>query len=164
LDEKVGLLKIKIYYIGKSKKNHHSEVEVLYLKRIKNYMPIEIVALAPLKLSNKLSPSEIKAKEAAYFNAQLPSNESIILMDELGKSYTSMKFANFIEKQMSSGIRCLSFVLGGAYGFSEKFKNEHPQKLRLSDLTFSHHLARTVLLEQIYRSFTILNNEPYHNS
>ena len=157
-------MKIKVYYIGKSKKNHHSEDEQLYLKRIKNYRPIELIPLPPLKLSNSLSPLEIKIKEAAYFADQIGQNETIVLLDEMGKSFTSKKFALYMEQQMNKGLRCLSFVLGGAYGFSDDFKNKHPQKIRLSDLTFSHHLARTVLLEQIYRSFTILNNEPYHNS
>ena len=157
-------MKLKIYYIGKSKKNHHSEDELIYIKRIKNYLPIEVIGLPPPKLSKNLSPKEIQEKEGQYYLDNIDPKETLILLDEKGHTYTSVQFAGFVEKQMNKGLRCLSFVLGGAYGFSDSFKQKHPQHLRLSDLTFSHHLARTVLLEQIYRAFTILNNEPYHNS
>lgn len=157
-------MKIKIYYIGKDKKNHHQAAESLYLKRIKNYAAIELVALAPLKLSKSISSKEVKTKEAEYFIKHLKEMDKVYLLDEKGKMYTSEKFAGFIQKNLSSGYRKVAFVIGGAFGFSDGIKKTYPELLRLSDLTFSHHLARTVLLEQIYRGFTILNNEPYHNS
>jgi len=157
-------LRIQVYYIGKDKKNHHEAAEKLYLKRLKNYASIELVALPPLKLSKSLSNSEIKAKEAALFNKQLEQMDKVYLLDERGRMYSSEKFASFVQKNLSSGYRKVAFVIGGAFGFSEEIKKQYPELLRLSDLTFSHHLARTVLLEQLYRAFTILNNEPYHNS
>jgi len=157
-------LKIRIIYIGKDKKNHHSEAEQLYQKRINNYLPIELVKLKPQKYSQSLSAGEIRSKEEKIFEKELGTDSRVILMDEKGKTYNSMKFSKFIEKQTNLGGRTLSFVIGGAYGFSKSMKQKYPEKIALSSLTFAHHLARMVLLEQIYRAFTILNNEPYHNS
>lgn len=84
-------------------------------------------------------------------------------MDEKGKTYNSMSFSKLMEQQMAASVKNLIFVIGGAYGLGKAVKEKYKRTLRLSDLTFSHHLARTVLLEQIYRAYTILNNEPYHN-
>lgn len=157
-------MKLKVYYIGHSKKNHHADVETLYLKRLKNYLPTEIVALNPIKLSKSLSKEEIQIKEAAYFKKYLDPKASVILLDEKGKSYTSKGFSGLMESEMNKGVKTLAFVIGGAYGFSPDMKKDYRNHLRLSDLTFAHHLARAVLLEQLYRAFTIINNEPYHNS
>lgn len=157
-------MKLKIYYIGHNKKNHHADVEQLYLKRLKNYLPSEIIALSPQKHSSSLSKEEIQAKEAQYFKKHLDPKASVILLDEKGKTYTSKTFSKFMVQEMNSGVKTLAFVIGGAYGFSEGMKKEYRKHLRLSDLTFAHHLARVVLLEQLYRAYTIINNEPYHNS
>lgn len=157
-------MKILVYYIGKDKKNHHEAAEAVYLKRLKNYTSLELVALPPPKLPKSLSSKKVKAKEAELFIKHLESIEKVYLMDEKGMMRTSEKFAGFIQKNLSAGYRKVAFVIGGAYGFSDSIKKKYPDLIRLSDLTFSHHLARVVLLEQIYRAFTILKNEPYHNS
>ncbi len=157
-------MKFRIIYIGKDKKNHHSEAEKLYLKRLKNYVAIELVQLKPEKYSKSLSATEIKAKEAKIFEKELGANSRVILLDENGKQYDSMNFSKFVEQQTNLGGRVVNFVIGGAYGFSDMMKDKYKTKLALSSLTYAHHLARLVLLEQIYRAMTILNNEPYHNS
>lgn len=156
-------MKIKIYYIGRDKKNHHSEAEALYLKRLKSYVSAEIIAIPPPKFSSSLSGQEIKDQEALLLLKHLGEEKSVFLMDEKGKTYNSMSFSKLMEQQMAASVKNLIFVIGGAYGLGKAVKEKYKQTLRLSDLTFSHHLARTVLLEQIYRAYTILNNEPYHN-
>ncbi len=156
-------MKIKIYYIGRDKKNHHSEAEALYLKRLKSYIKVEIVAIPPPKLSSSLSGQEVKEIEAELLLKHLGQESAVFLMDERGKSYDSITFSKLIEQQMSASVKNLIFVIGGAYGLGPTLKTKYKRTLKLSDLTFSHHLARTVLLEQVYRAYTILNNEPYHN-
>jgi len=127
-------------------------------------MKIETKQIKPEKLSSSLSISEIRKSEAKLFTSHLKKESRVILLDEGGKQYKSKEFSNFLESQMSSGVSSLAFVIGGAYGFSEDIKKQYNKVISLSGLTFAHHLARVVLLEQVYRAFTIINNEPYHNS
>jgi len=157
-------LKLKIYYIGRDKKNHYSEIEQLYLKRIKRYLPIEIIQLPTKKYSSSLSQKEIQNLESKIFEKVMAKESKVILLDESGKSMTSEKFASYLENQVSLGGHSIAFIIGGAYGFAKKIKSSNATLISLSPLTFAHHLARTVLLEQVYRSFTIINNEPYHNA
>ncbi len=157
-------MKIVIYYIGRAKKNHFTEIEELYLKRLQHYVKVEIKPIKPHKLSKTLSVSEIRKAEAELFNQHIKNETRIILLDEAGKHYDSVQFSNFFESKLSSGGSSIALVIGGAYGFSDDFKNQHNSLISLSKLTFAHHLARVVLLEQLYRAFTIINNEPYHNS
>jgi len=102
--------------------------------------------------------------EADQFMAVLEDTSAVILLDELGETVDSQAFSSLIKNKMTQSVRKLIFVIGGAYGIGNSLKKQYPRMIRLSSLTFSHHLARVVLLEQLYRAFTILNNEPYHNS
>jgi len=154
-------LKIRLYYIGKSSKHIYKEAEDLFVKRIKHYCPIELIKLTPLKLSKSLSADEIKTKEAAYFLSKIKSGR-LILLDETGKRFNSKNFAQELQKELGA-FSNINFLIGGAYGFSDSIKKKADKLLALSELTFPHHLARVLLLEQIYRAFSILNNEPYHN-
>ena len=157
-------MKLRIYYIGKDKKNYFSEIEALYLKRIKHYIPVEVISLKPQKISSSLSRHEVQELEGQIFQKHLAGEMNVVLLDEGGKEMGSQDFSKFIEKKMNAGGHNLSVVIGGAYGFSSSMKAKYGNLLSLSKMTFAHHLARTVLLEQIYRAFTILNNEPYHNN
>ena len=157
-------MKLRIYYIGKDKKNFYSDVEDLYLKRIKNYIQIELVQIKPEKYNKRLSAEEIQKIETQKFNKALGEQKNVILLDEVGKTYSSVNFSDFMQKRMNMGGHNISFIIGGAYGFSKEMKTKYKMIVSLSPLTFAHHLARTVLLEQIYRAFTIIHHEPYHNN
>lgn len=157
-------MKIKLLYIGREKKNFFSDQEALYLTRIKHYLQIELVAIAPLKSIKSLSVAEIQNKEQALFEKHLDKSNMTILLDENGRQYDSTSFSKLLESRMASGIKELNFIIGGAYGFSDNMKEKYKQLISLSKLTFAHHLARVIFLEQIYRALTIMNNEPYHNS
>ena len=89
--------------------------------------------------------------------------DRLILLDENGKQYSSRDFASQVQKWMNSGPKRLVFVVGGAFGFSAEMYAIAEGKLSLSPMTTSHQLVRVLFLEQLYRAFTILNNEPYHN-
>ncbi len=103
-----------------------------------------------------------RAEGAAIINHSLPGDKTFLL-DEKGKAFTSERFADQLQKEMVSGVKRLVFVIGGAFGFSTEVYAQFPQKIRLSDMTFSHQMIRCFLLEQVYRGMTILKNEPYHN-
>ena len=85
------------------------------------------------------------------------------MLDENGKQYDSVQFANYLQKHMNSGIKQLIFVIGGPYGFSPEVYNKAQGKVSLSKMTFSHQMVRLFMIEQLYRGFTILKNEPYHH-
>ena len=87
----------------------------------------------------------------------------MILLDENGKEMNSIGFSNFLQKQMNSGLKQLVFVIGGPYGFSEAVYKKAVGTLSLSKMTFSHQMVRLFMIEQLYRGFTILKNEPYHH-
>lgn len=156
-------MKISIVYIGRDKKNHHASAIQLFEKRINRYMKLESIQLVPPRYPKTLTTKEIQSKEAELLMDRIQSFDQVMLIDEEGMTYSSLKFADFVQVQMSRGIKNLCLVIGGAYGFAETIKRNYPKRLSLSDLTMSHHLARLVLLEQLYRAFTIINNEPYHN-
>lgn len=157
-------MKFKILYQAKSNKNFFEHAESVYLKRIKRYIKLELLPLKPLKLSNALDVQQIREKEESYYKQFIPDQAFTILLDEKGKSLNSKQFAKQLESLMSTVQGDKYFIIGGAYGFSESFKAQANLLISLSNLTFAHHLARIVLLEQIYRGFSIINGEPYHNS
>ena len=86
-----------------------------------------------------------------------------VLLDERGERRTSVQFAEFLQQQMNRGLRSLLFVVGGPYGFSAEVYRQANARLSLSDMTFSHQMIRLFFTEQLYRAFTILKGEPYHN-
>ncbi|MBQ5831756.1 MAG: 23S rRNA (pseudouridine(1915)-N(3))-methyltransferase RlmH, partial [Alistipes sp.] len=89
--------------------------------------------------------------------------DCLTLMDERGAQYTSMEYAQWLQKRMLSGVKRLVLVIGGPYGFSDEVYARADQKISLSKMTFSHQIVRAIFAEQLYRAFTILHNEPYHH-
>lgn len=157
-------MKIVIYYIGRDKKNHFTDIEELFLKRLQHYVKVEVKPIKPKKLPKTLAVSEIRKAEAQLLSDHIKKESRVILLDEGGKHHDSVQFSKYLEAKLSGGGNSIALVIGGAYGFSEAFKKQHNNLISLSKMTFAHHLARVVLLEQLYRAFTIINNEPYHNS
>lgn len=155
-------MKIEIYHIGKKQKNLYSEAESEFEKRLKHYCQFENIHLPPVKNASSLPVSELLKAEASLFESKIKGNGIVILLDESGKQYDSVKFSKKIEQLKMSSSK-LIFIIGGAYGFDPEFKKKATLKLSLSMMTLPHHLARLVFLEQLYRAFTLLNNESYHN-
>ena len=94
---------------------------------------------------------------------KIENGDFVVLLDENGKEKTSVEFSNFIQQNLNSGIKTLLFIIGGAYGFSDEVYERANQKISLSQMTFPHLMTRLVFVEQLYRSFTILRNDPYHH-
>jgi 23S rRNA (pseudouridine1915-N3)-methyltransferase len=116
-----------------------------------------------LKNTKSISVLEQKKKEGDSILKKLDSSDFVILLDENGKEKSSLEFANLIQQSLNQGLKTIIFVIGGAYGFSEELYLRSNLKLSLSKMTFPHLMTRLIFTEQLYRSFTILKNEPYHH-
>ena len=134
-----------------------------YVKRLKFYTDFEMVVIPDLK-NNKNMPFDVqKEKEGEMILRSLNDSDDVILMDEHGKEFSSVEFASYIQKKMTSGLKRLVFIIGGPYGFSPAVYARAGGKISLSRMTFSHQMVRLIFTEQLYRAFTILKNEPYHH-
>jgi 23S rRNA (pseudouridine1915-N3)-methyltransferase len=110
-----------------------------------------------------MSSAYIKDKEDELIRKSVASGDFLILLDEKGKTYNSVEFSDFIKKKINTGVKQIVFVIGGAFGFSDKLKAGANASVSLSKMTFSHQPVRLLFLEQLYRAFTIIKGEPYHN-
>ena len=133
-----------------------------YASRLKHYIPFEIKEIPELKDTKALSESQIKEKEGALILKAAGASE-IILLDEHGKQYRSIEFAEQLRHKLSHASKDISFVIGGADGFSPAVYAAAGGKISLSPMTFNHQMVRTVFAEQLYRAFTIIKGEPYHH-
>ena len=134
-----------------------------YCKRLKHYVNFKLEVIPALKDQKGASPEEIKEREAVLLLKKLQDAERIVLLDEHGKEHTSVGFSQYLQKQMNAGIRSLVFVVGGAFGFAPSVHEAAHDKISLSQMTFNHQMVRLFFVEQLYRAFTILHHEPYHN-
>ncbi len=135
-----------------------------YVGRLKHYCEFELVVIPSLKNVGKMSADEVKQREGELILRQLDRVDRIVLLDEHGKEFTSVGFADYLQKQMNAGVRTLAFVIGGAFGFSPAVYEAAHAKLSLSQMTFNHQMVRLFFLEQLYRAHTILRHEKYHNA
>lgn len=135
-----------------------------YVGRLKHYCDFELVVIPALKNIGKASPEEVKEKEGQLILKQIEKADQVVLLDEHGKEYTSVGFSEYLQKQMNAGTRTLAFVIGGAFGFSPAVYAAAQHKISLSQMTFNHQMVRLFFTEQLYRAFTILRHEKYHNN
>jgi len=156
-------MNIVLLAIGKTNENYLVDALLKYQKRLKHYIRFEIFEIPNIKNIKKKSRFELKKKEGELILKHVKSTDHLVLLDEKGKDFTSVKFADKLQALMLSGKKRLVFVCGGAYGFSDEIYKRQNEKLSLSKMTFSHQMARVFFIEQVYRAYTILNNEPYHN-
>lgn len=154
---------IKLLAIGKTDSNHLQQLIAEYENRLKHYVKFELDIVPDIKNAKNLSETQQKEKEGELIFKKLNATDALILLDENGKQHTSIEFSNYLQKKMNSGIKQLVFVIGGPYGFSNAIYQKAQGKISLSKMTFSHQMVRLFLVEQIYRGFTILKNEPYHH-
>ena len=155
-------MKMTLLTMGKTDVSWVREGLALYTARLAHYVPFTRTELPELKHVSALSREQIKEKEGALLLAQLRPADEVILLDEHGRQRRSVEFAGWIQEKMNRG-RDLVFVVGGAYGFSDAVYARADGRISLSPMTFSHQMVRTFFVEQLYRAFTILRGEPYHN-
>jgi 23S rRNA (pseudouridine1915-N3)-methyltransferase len=156
-------MQITLIAVGKTDKAELEDLIAIYEKRLGHYVKFDFRIIPDIKNSKNLSEAQQKEKEGELILGQLQPMDTLILLDENGKQYTSVDFAQFLQKKMNSGIKNLVFVIGGPYGFSESVYSKSAGKISLSKMTFSHQMVRLFVVEQLYRGFTILRNEPYHH-
>lgn len=156
-------MKITLLVVGKTSIEYLQSGIEIYQNRIKRYVNFQMEVIPALKNTKNLSEDEIKAKEGELILSKILPGEFVVLLDEKGKELSSIDFSSLISGKMLSGLKNLVFVIGGAYGFSPSIYTRFPERLRISSMTFSHQIIRLIFLEQLYRAFTILNNEPYHH-
>lgn len=157
-------MNIKLIAIGKTDNKNLQALIDEYTKRLGFYIKFDLEVIPDIKNVKNLSESEQKVKEGQLILSKLTPTDQLILLDENGKEFNSVGFSDFLQKKMNSGIKTLVFVIGGPYGFSEEVYQKAQGKVALSQMTFSHQMVRLFVIEQIYRGFTILNNEPYHHN
>jgi 23S rRNA (pseudouridine1915-N3)-methyltransferase len=156
-------MKIKLLAIGKTDDKNLQTLIDTYQNRLKHYINFEIDIIPDLKKVKNLSEQEQKEKEGDLILKKLAPTDVLILLDEKGKEFRSLDFSNYLQKKMNAGIKQLVLVIGGPYGFSDAVYKTAQGKISLSKMTFSHQMIRLFIVEQIYRAFTILKNEPYHH-
>ena len=156
-------MNIKLIAVGKTDNPALQQLISTYEKRLSYYINFELQLLPDIKNSKSLSEEQQKIKEGELILSYVEPSHHLILLDERGKEYPSIAFADELQKKMNTGIKQLTFVIGGPYGFSQAVYQRANSKLSLSKLTFSHQMIRLFFLEQLYRAFTILRNEPYHH-
>ena len=155
-------MKITLLVVGKTSDARLQSLINEYRQRLSHYVPFEFVVLPDIKNAKSLSQEQLKVAEGEAILASLTPAMDVILLDEHGREFRSIEYAEWLQKKMGSG-KDLTLVIGGAYGFSEAVYARANGKLSLSQMTFSHQMIRIMAIEQIYRAMTILRGEPYHH-
>ncbi len=154
---------ITLLAIGKTDNSELNSLISDYTKRLGHYVKFKLEIIPDLKKVKNLSEAQQKEKEGDLILKHTTKSDVLILLDENGKQFSSVDFSKYLQKHMNSGIKNLILVIGGPYGFSDAIYKRAQGKISLSKMTFSHQMVRLFIIEQIYRGFTILRNEPYHH-
>ena len=153
---------IRLIWIGKSQEPFVQDGIKVYLKKLSHYIKVDFEEIKPVKY-NSGTTDQWRRQETEKLLKCLESTELNIFLDESGKRETSNSLARWFQKQIPLGWRRVNFFIGGAYGFDKTMLPSGVKVLRLSDMTFTHQMVRLILLEQLYRAFTIMRGEQYHN-
>ena len=155
-------MKITLIQIGNTDEKYLKEGIEKYLSRLNHYCKFELETIPDLKNIKNLSLELQKQKEGELILSKIEKSDFVVLLDENGKEYNSVRFSDFLQKRMNTGMD-LIFVIGGPFGFSTEVYERANSKLALSQMTFSHQMVRLFFIEQLYRGFTILKGEKYHH-
>lgn len=156
-------MNIKLLTIGKTDNKALQSLIDDYSKRLSFYVKFELEIIPDLKNAKNLSEAQQKEKEGELILSKITPTDQLVLLDENGATFSSVGFSDYLQKKMNSGIKTLVLVIGGPYGFSNEVYQKAQGKIALSAMTFSHQMVRLFVIEQLYRGFTILRNEPYHH-
>ena len=156
-------MKISLLLTGKTDQNYLADGVSDFAKRIKAYVNFNIITIPANKKHNTLPAEQRKEKEGELIIPYMQKSDFCVLLDERGKKLDSKAFAKFLQERMNRSTKSLLFIVGGPWGFSKEVYEKAHFKLSLSPMTFSHQLVRLIFMEQLYRAFSIINNQPYHN-
>lgn len=156
-------MKIKVLAIGKTDDKNLKQLIDTYEKRLKHYIKFEMEIIPDLKHVKNMSEKDQMEREGELILKKVVAGDQLWLLDEKGEMFRSIDFSKFLQKKMNAGIKRFILVIGGPYGFSDAVYQTAQGKISLSKMTFSHQMIRLFAVEQLYRAFTILKNEPYHH-
>ena len=152
---------IELIVIGKTDSKEIAALVELYVRRVNHYCRFAVTALPDVRNTKSMTVRQQRTAEGEAILRQLADGDYVTLLDERGEEYRSVEFALWLQKRLNSGVKRLVLGIGGP--FSDDFYARADGRLSLSRMTFSHQIVRAIFAEQIYRAFTILNNEPYHH-
>lgn len=155
---------IELLSIGKTQDEEIRKLLQIYHKKLAKYVKFISTEKELSGIKKNISPSERSSLEGKFILEYVKGDDYLILLDENGQTFSSEKFALHVQKILNRGRKKVVFVIGGPYGFSPDVYARADEKISLSAMTFTHQMVRLFFTEQIYRAFTILNNEPYHHS
>ena len=158
-------MEINIISVGKIRENYIQSGIDDFCQRLQRFCEIDMIEIKPEKVRNNMTGAqieEIKKKEGERILARVPEGDYVIALSVQGKPMTSDGLAKSLKNLRTKGQRKISFVVGGSLGLSEEVLEEADYTLSLSHMTFTHQMIRLILLEQIFRAFKIMNDEPYH--
>ena len=159
------MLNIKIICVGKLKEKFYTAAAAEYMKRLSTLCRLEVEELPESRLSAQPSQAEVEAalrKEGESIALRIPAGALTVALCVEGKQLSSVRFSQFLEACALKGRSKLCFLIGGSEGLSEEVKEKAEVRMSMSEMTFPHHLARIMLLEQIYRAFQIREGSRYH--
>ncbi len=156
-------MRINLVCMGKTDDKEITNLVKYYQNRLPKYWNFEIIEIPDVKNAKNLSPDLLKKEEGKLFLNLIENSDTVVLLDEKGKQFTSREFASKIDHWMSSSVKKVSIIIGGAYGFSDEMYERANEKMSLSKMTFTHQMIRLFFVEQIYRADQILQGKPYHN-
>ncbi len=156
-------MKVLFLVIGRTVEKRLTSLIDDYVQRVKHYVPFDMEVIPELKNTKALSAEQQKEREGELLQKQLREGDYVVLLDEGGREFRSVEFADYLQKKQSVAARRLVFIVGGPYGFSPAVYALAREKVSLSKMTFSHQMVRLFFVEQVYRAMTILRGEPYHH-
>ena len=156
-------MKIILLSVGKTDQDSIAQLIEEYRKRTNFYISFDTEIVPDVKNTKNLSERELKTKESVFLLKALHPSDYVVLLDDKGRQFSSVEFAQFIEKKTHSVPKRLVFVVGGPYGFSDEMYARANEKVSLSRMTFTHQMVRLVFAEQLYRAMTIMRGEAYHH-
>ncbi len=157
-------MKIKIIVVGKTKEKFLQQGELEFHRRLARYCQLELVVAKEEKIASNKGEQIIKLKEAERIVSLVSKGAFAIALDQRGDQMTSAELAAFLQQKMNSGCTEMTFIIGGALGLGENILETANRVLSLSTMTFTHEMSRLILLEQLYRAFTILKGTKYHKA
>ena len=156
-------MKFTLLVVGRTVEKHFITAINDYTERTKRYASFDMEVIPELKNTKSLTPELQKEKEGELILKSLQPGDVVVLLDEHGKEFRSIEFANWIERKMHTVSKRLVFIIGGPYGFSPAVYAAAHEKISLSKMTFSHQMIRLIFIEQLYRGLSILHTSPYHH-
>jgi 23S rRNA (pseudouridine1915-N3)-methyltransferase len=156
-------MRIILLQVGKTEEKYLLEKIKEYAQRVSHYNSFELMEIPAIKQTKSFDQEFIKKKEGELILKKVTASDSLVLLDEKGKQYSSIEFAGFLRSKMNSGTKNLVFVIGGAFGFSDEVYQRANYTLSLSKMTFSHQMVRLFFVEQLYRAYNIISGGKYHH-